>query len=249
MSESTGEAAPKAWQSVIEHVESRLLAGDLVPGDRLPGERILSAELGVGRSSVREALRVLEVMGLIRTATGSGPNAGAIIVATPEGGMSALMRLQVAASGFRVADIVRTRLLLESAVAGDLARGGGDLAAASALLDAMDAPDVTAEEFLALDAAFHLALASAAGNQVIIATMAGLRHSIESYVRDGAARLADWPAMAAHLRSEHRGTLAAIRDGDADAASSRTHDHIAGYYAAISLDPHHTHTAQREESA
>ncbi|MCD2498995.1 FadR/GntR family transcriptional regulator [Microbacterium nymphoidis] len=248
MSENTGEAAPKAWQSVIEHVESRLLSGDLVPGDRLPGERILSAELGVGRSSVREALRVLEVMGLIRTATGSGPNAGAIIVATPEGGMSALMRLQVAASGFRVADIVRTRLLLESAVAGDLARGG-DLSAALALLDAMDAPDVTAEEFLALDAAFHLALASAAGNQVIIATMAGLRHSIETYVRDGAARLADWPAMAARLRAEHRGIVAAIRDGDADAASSRTHDHIAGYYAAISLDPHHTDTAQREESA
>ena len=78
----------------------------------LPGERALSSELGVGRSSVREALRVLEVLGLIRTQAGSGPNAGAIIISTPGGGMSALMRLQVAASGFPVADIVRTRLIL-----------------------------------------------------------------------------------------------------------------------------------------
>ncbi|HEX6365449.1 MAG TPA: GntR family transcriptional regulator, partial [Agromyces sp.] len=72
----------RAWQSVLEHVESRLVSGDLVPGDRLPGERALSAELGVGRSSVREALRVLEVLGLIRTHAGSGPNAGAIIIST-----------------------------------------------------------------------------------------------------------------------------------------------------------------------
>src|SRR5687767_8287615 len=46
--------APRAWQSVLEHVEAHLLDGTLTPGDRLPGERALSAELGVGRSSVRE---------------------------------------------------------------------------------------------------------------------------------------------------------------------------------------------------
>ena len=112
---------PRAWQAVLEHIERRLLDGELAPGDRLPGERQLAAELGVGRSSVREALRVLEVLGLIRTHTGSGPTAGAIIIATPGGGMSALMRLQVAASGFPVDDIVATRLVLETHVAGDLA--------------------------------------------------------------------------------------------------------------------------------
>src|SRR5690554_7246196 len=111
----------RAWRIVLEHVERELLDGRLGPGDRLPSERDLSTDLGVGRSSVREALRVLEVLGLIRTATGSGPNSGAIIVALPGGGMSALMRLQVAATGFAVADIVKTRLVLETAVAADLA--------------------------------------------------------------------------------------------------------------------------------
>ena len=89
--------APRAWQVVLEHIETDLLDGRLAPGDRLPAERELAATLGVGRSSVREALRVLEVMGLIRTGTGSGPTSGAIIIATPHGGMSALLRLQVAA--------------------------------------------------------------------------------------------------------------------------------------------------------
>ncbi|GAA2030299.1 FCD domain-containing protein [Agromyces tropicus] len=228
---------PRAWQAVLEHVEGRLLDGELAPGDRLPGERQLAADLGVGRSSVREALRVLEVLGLIRTHTGSGPTAGAIIIATPGGGMSALMRLQVAASGFPVADIVATRLLLETHVAADLAAAPDpDLAPAARLLDAMDAPGLDPAEFLALDATFHLALAEASGNQVVTATMAGLRSGIEGYALAGQARIADWTTTAARLRAEHRGVLDAIRAGDADAARTRLHDHISGYYAEISPD-------------
>ncbi|UOQ90758.1 FCD domain-containing protein [Agromyces endophyticus] len=229
----------RAWRTVLEHIESQLIEGRLRPGDRLPGERALSADLGVGRSSVREALRVLEVLGLIRTQAGSGPNAGAIIIATPSGGMSTLMRLQVAASGFPVADIVRTRLLLESTVAGELAeRSTPDLAAAERLLDAMDSPGLTPAEFLALDAEFHLALAEASGNQVITATMAGLRSGIEGYALEGLARIDDWPTTSARLRGEHRAVVAAIRAGDADAARTRIHDHISGYYAETFVDHH-----------
>ena len=241
---------PRAWEQVLQHIERRLLDGELAPGDRLPGERALAAELGVGRSSVREALRVLEVLGLIRTHAGSGPSAGAIIIATPGGGMSALMRLQVAASGFPVADIVATRLVLEASVAGDLAEASGsalaggapapDLTAAGRLLDAMDDPGLTAPEFLALDAAFHLALAEASGNQVITATMAGLRSGIEGYALAGLARIDDWHATSARLRREHRGVVAAIKAADAAAARTRMHHHIAGYYAETSLDPAHT---------
>jgi GntR family transcriptional regulator, transcriptional repressor for pyruvate dehydrogenase complex len=231
----------RAWRAVLEHIESRLLAGELSPGDRLPGERALSAELGVGRSSVREALRVLEVLGLIRTQTGSGPTSGAIIIATPRGGMSALMRLQVAAHGFPVADIVRTRLILETAVAGELAERipAADLADAEALLDAMDSPALTPQEFLALDAAFHLALAEASGNQVITATMAGLRSGIEGYALAGLDRIDDWHATSARLRTEHRGVIAAIRAADATTARTRIHDHISGYYAeTLPADQH-----------
>ena len=231
--------APRAWQTVLEHIETQLVDGDLAPGDRLPGERALSAELGVGRSSVREALRVLEVLGLIRTHAGSGPNAGAIIIATPGGGMSALMRLQVAARGFPVADIVRTRLILESSVAGDLADANPvpDLTAAERLLDAMDSPELEPAEFLALDAAFHLALAEASGNQVLTATMAGLRSGIEGYALAGLARIDDWPATSARLRREHRGIVDAIRAADAATARTRIHDHISGYYAETFIDP------------
>ncbi len=228
----------RAWRAVLEHIERDLLDGRLAPGDRLPSERDLASDLGVGRSSVREALRVLEVMGLIRTATGSGPQAGAIVIATPSGGMSALLRLQVAAQGFPLDDVVQTRLVLESAVVQALAaREDRDVRASRALLAAMDADDLTAAEFLALDAQLHLSLAEASGNTVIAATMAGLRTAIESYVQAGAAAVPDWSAMSARLRAEHRGLIAAIEAGDADAARDLVHDHITGYYAATGVSP------------
>ncbi|WP_394554071.1 FadR/GntR family transcriptional regulator [Agromyces sp. MMS24-JH15] len=238
-------ADPRAWQVVLEHIESRLLSGDLVPGQHLPGERALSAELGVGRSSVREALRVLEAMGLIRTATGSGPTAGAIIISTPGGAMSSLMRLQVAARGFPVADIVRTRLVLEASVAGDLALANppADLVDAELLLEAMDGESLSPDEFLALDAQFHLALAEASGNQVVAATMAGLRSGIEAYVLDGLSHIDDWDATRRRLRHEHRSLVEAIRSKDAPLASRRIHDHISGYYAET-LPDHHAQTIQ-----
>lgn len=226
----------RAWQLVLERVETDLLEGRLRPGDRLPPERELATTLGVGRSSVREALRVLEVMGLIRTGTGSGPSSGAIIIATPQGGMSALLRLQVAAQGFPLDDVVRTRLVLESAVVDALAAADDrDTDPARAVIEAMDARDLTPAEFLALDAQLHLALAEASGNVVIAAMMAGLRTAIESYVQAGAAGIADWDAAADRLRREHRSIVDAVDAGDAGRARTLVHDHITGYYAEAGL--------------
>ena len=226
----------RAWQVVLERVEADLLEGSLPPGDRLPPERELASSLGVGRSSVREALRVLEVMGLIRTGTGSGPTSGAIIIATPRGGLSALLRLQVAAHGFPLDDVVRTRLVLESAVVDALATvADGATAEARVVLEAMESPELAPAEFLSLDAQLHLALAEASGNQVIAAMMAGLRTSIESYVQAGAERIDDWDATASRLRREHRAILDALDAGDTDRARRLVTDHISGYYADAGL--------------
>jgi DNA-binding FadR family transcriptional regulator len=221
---------------VLEKIENDLLEGRLGPGDRLPAERELAGSLGVGRSSVREALRVLEVMGLIRTGTGSGPASGAIIVAAPTGGMQALLRLQVAAQGFPLHDVVRTRLALEEAVVDTLARDPDrSIRESRRVMAAMAATDLTPGEFLALDAQLHLSLAEASGNVVISAMMAGLRTSIESYVRRGADNIDDWDATAARLRDEHAEILAAVDDGDPARARRLVNEHISGYYAHAGL--------------
>jgi DNA-binding FadR family transcriptional regulator len=231
-----GSATPRAWQIVLERIESDLRDGRLSPGDRLAPERELATQLGVGRSSVREALRVLEVLGVIRTATGSGPTSGAMIVATPRGGLSALLRLQVAADGFPVADVVRTRLVLESAAVEALAAAPArDTAAAHEILDAMDADGLSAAEFLTLDAQLHLSLVEASGNLVAAAMMDGLRTAIESYVLAGATALAEWDTTADRLRGEHRAIVAAVDAGDRDEARHLVRSHISRYYTEAGL--------------
>lgn len=236
---------PRAWEHVLSRVEEMMVSGELHPGQRLPGERTLAADLGVGRSSVREALRVMEALGLLKAQTGSGPNAGAMIVSRPTGGMTMLMRMQVAAQGFPVSDVVQTRLVLESEVMSTLAHRhaagstagltAADLTAAVELLDSMDEPSLTADEFLVLDAQFHVAMADAAGNQVIAAMMAGLRASIESYVMAGVDPVA-WPHTCSRLRHEHRGIVDAVILGDATLARQRILDHITGYYQGVRGD-------------
>lgn len=222
---------PKAWRVVLEHVERRLRDGSLGPGDRLPGERDLAAALGVGRSSVREAIRVLEVMGVIRTATGSGPKAGAIVTTSAGSGVAQVLGLQAAAQAFDFDDVVATRLVLETDVARALAEGDPVLAAANEILAAMDDPSLAREEFLALDARFHHALAEATGNAVVGTIMTGLRAAIEQYVQAGADGIRDWAPVRARLQEQHRGIVDAIAAHDSAGAQRRVREHISGYYA------------------
>lgn len=220
---------------VIQHVETELAAGRLRVGDRLPGERALGTQLGISRASVREGIRVLEAMGVIRTAVGSGPDAGAVVVADTSAGITSALRLHLASSTLPVADVVRTRVLLETWAVDAAARHRDQrqLDAARALLDEMDDPDVTVSEFLRLDAEFHVTLSRAAGNAVVAAIMTALRGAIHGYVLAAAGtRQAEWPPMARRLRRQHRNVLAAIEAGDGERAARLVARHIEGFYRA-----------------
>jgi DNA-binding FadR family transcriptional regulator len=222
--------AVRTHQLVLAHVEAELAEGRLTLGGRLPGERALAEQLGISRPSVREAIRALEVLGVVRTATGSGPEAGAVIVADPAAGLGLALRLHVATSGVAVGDVVQLRLLLESWAVREAARHPDDavLAHAAALLDRMDAePD--SDRFLDLDGEFHAGLVSLAGNVLITAVMTSVRGAVRSYVGLGARR-PDWSATAARLRAEHRRIYDAVREGRADDAEREVRAHITGYY-------------------
>jgi len=142
----------------------------------------------------------------------------------------------VAAQGFPVSDVYETRLILEEWAVGLVAGlDSADLAGAHATLEAMEDQTLSTDEFLALDTQFHLRLTEAAGNRVVEATMAGLRSAIESYVRSGSQRIADWQSTADRLRREHAGLLRAIEAGDAEQARDLVRAHITGYYADAGL--------------
>jgi GntR family transcriptional regulator, transcriptional repressor for pyruvate dehydrogenase complex len=228
---------PRSHTAVVRFVEAELTEGRLSVGSRLAGERVLAEQLGVSRPSVREGIRVLEAMGVIRTAAGSGPESGAIVVADASAGITAALRLHLASQNLPMLDVVQTRVLLESWAVRQAAerRDRTALRAAEALLDAMDEPELSAEEFHRLDAEFHVTLARAAGNEVVAAIMTSLRDAIHGYVISSAATLTDWPKAAAKLRRQHRKLLAAITAGETEKAVQRTVRHINGFYATTQL--------------
>ena len=218
----------------MRHVEELLVGGELRPGDRLPSERALAEQLGVGRPSVREALKVLAALGVIRSSPGQGRGSAALVVARPGEAIGAALRLHVATSSLPVADLVETRVLLESASVRALAarvagEGEGILAGPAALLTAMAAPGLAPGVFHELDAAFHVALAEAAGNAVVAVVMGALREAIQGYVLAAVERLPDWGATAQGLRGEHEQLLGAVAAGDGDRAAGLMAAHIGGF--------------------
>ncbi len=222
----------RTHEIVLRHIEDELESGRLRVGGRLPGERALALSLGVSRPSVREAIRVLEAMGILHTSAGSGPDSGAIVVADAATGITSALRLHLATTHFAVADLVQTRLMVESWSVRQAARrrAGTDFAAAHELIRAMDDTSLSQEEFHLLDAQFHVALAQAAGNEVVAAIMASLRGAIHDYVVASAATVPDWPLIARRLRRQHRAVLASIEAGDGERAAGQIVRHIEGFY-------------------
>jgi GntR family transcriptional repressor for pyruvate dehydrogenase complex len=223
----------RTHQLVLTWIEKQLSDGELSVGGRLPAERTLAEKLGVSRTSVREAIRILEAMGVVRAGVGSGPEAGTVVISDPTAALGSALRLHVATQHLPVADIVETRVLLESWATARARADAPQLEQAATLLDEMDAVghgSREADAFLALDVRFHLCLADAAGNAVVSAMMGSLRESIQGYAATLTANLPDWDATAQRLQAEHRGILAAIRNGDGGLAAKLVADHIEGYY-------------------
>ena len=219
----------RTHQHVLNWLEHQLSSGGLVLGDRLPPERTLAENLGVSRTSVREAVRILEVMGVVRVGVGSGPDAGAVAIADPTMALGMALRLHVATSHLPVADIVQTRVLLESWAASRASPDAQALGEAEELLQRMDEVS-DAAEFLDLDVRFHLALSEAAGNAVVSTMLGSLREAVKEYGGRLTSNLPDWGSTVQRLRAEHRAILMAVRNDAGPAAADLVTAHIEGFY-------------------
>lgn len=231
MSERPSE---RAHDAVLRHIEDSLRSGGLKLGDRLPGERALAEQFGISRASVRDAIRALEVMGVVRSATGSGPNAGTIVVSDPSTALGSALRLHVASQRLPVKDIVEARVMMETwslAHAADAPWEPEQLKEPRMLLDAMDDPELPSPAFTALDAQFHVALSALAGNAVVSTMMDSLREAIREYVDEAVRARGLWDDIASELRHQHRGILEAVEARDGERAARLVREHIEWFYA------------------
>lgn len=226
--------AARSYEAVLNRIEADLRDGTIKVGDHLPGERAMALTHGISRASVRDAIRVLDVMGVVRSSAGSGPQSGAVVIANPSAGLTSAFRLHMATNYFPVADIVQTRVMMETWAAVEAAHHVHDEAKVDQLqqlLVDMAAPGLGREEFHVLDATFHVLLSSLAGNAVVTAMMESLRSAIQSYVSAAIDSEERWAAIAPSLRQQHEGIVAAVLAHDGGGAAHALKQHIEWFHS------------------
>src|SRR5687767_4518570 len=105
-------STPRAFEAILLQLKEAIGAGHLRAGSRLPSERELASQFGVSRASVREALRVLEALGIVGTRRGA--DNGAVLLSEPGNAFTTVLDLLVALRHVPLADVVEFRVMLET---------------------------------------------------------------------------------------------------------------------------------------
>lgn len=207
----------------IIKIKAMILEGELKPGDRLPPEKELSESLGLSRSSLREAVKALEMIHVLDVRRGDGTYVTSL---TPEvllGAMSFVAEIQQDSS---VLELFAVRRILEPAAAA-MAAGRVttvDIVRLRALL-AEVCDDTSVDDLVAHDLVFHRSICELSGN----AYLTGLLDSMSgSTLRARVWRgLADDGAVERTL-IEHRAIVDALESGDADLVGAVVTVHVSG---------------------
>lgn len=225
----------RTHELVLESIEQRVLSGELRAGDRLPPERELAPVLGVSRSALREALRVLETIGVLVAQAGRGPDAGARIVRNPDDALGRLLRLHFALGSYSLGDVLEARVQLERSsfqAAADHAPED-ELDELESLLARMAQPEVEVAEFNDLDTRFHVQIARSSGNQLTSTLTSAVRESVRPLILRALEATEDWPATAAALNAEHTELLRLVRTGEGSRAADLVEKHIRGFHGTL----------------
>ncbi len=245
------QGEPKAFERVLAWVDEQILAGDLNVGDHLPPERELARQLGVSRAAVREAVRTLQAQGVVRSAVGTGASAGTTITGVSTHALTRLLRLHVALANFPLPDVVEVRISLErlSARLASQHATTEQLEAMKEALDVMAEAGIDRARFNDADTAFHVAVASAAGNLLAADMTVAIRESMRLPILDRFRRLADWDEVVEELRRDHEAIHAAISEGRPDDAERLVEAHIRSAWHTLSAAEPASEDADRDESA
>jgi GntR family transcriptional regulator, transcriptional repressor for pyruvate dehydrogenase complex len=234
---SAGRAATLSAQLVAE-LRDALFEKRLKPGDFLGGEKDIAARAGVSRIVARDALRTLEALGVVEIRMGAG--GGARIARGNPGRFAEALAVQLDLTGVEPGEILDAQraietmaaaLAAEHATAADHARLTALIEKAAALRDDLDAFTRTSRDF-------HLAVAEASGNRVLVFQLVSLQHVawprrnrtltrpvaeqiLAAHRALAAAIAARDPARARRLMDEHVGMIRRRRVAERGGAKTR----------------------------
>jgi GntR family transcriptional repressor for pyruvate dehydrogenase complex len=228
----------RAYQRIVEQVEDALAKGELAPGQRLPSERELVAQFEVSRSTVREALRVLESNGVVRSRPGD-PNGPEILAFSQSALRKQMVRL-ARVEELTLSELIGFRMIMDGAaiqVASRL-RTPEQLAEMEDTLVAMRAAiDVDFEAFSEADLAFHDMIAQVSRNSLIQTCNEVVRGVVLTLISDRVAHAQNSRELMLESLQHHAEVVDAIRAGDGHAAARIARQNMYDYYAGYVPEP------------
>jgi len=209
----------KVYEGVAEQIE-RLILKKLQPGDKLPSERELAERLRVSRSSIRDAIRSLELMGMVEPRQG----AGTIVREISSDSFVNPLANAWKRKGELIAELLDFRMMLEPPLAARAAtRGSADeISEMEQILERQEEKLRRGESTIVEDSEFHYAVALASGNSVVRKVLNTLMHLL----RDSRERSLQVEGRPQKSLAGHRRILAAINRHDPEAASVAMRRHI-----------------------
>jgi len=214
----------KVYEQVAAQLLAQIGARHLAPGDPLPPERELTETFQVGRSSIREALRMLESQGVITSANG-----GTFVVADAANPLNSSLQLVFALDGETgIHDLFELRRIIDceaAALAADRRRDVHLLAMSTAIAEMEEALAENGrrdERFIAADLRFHLGVAEATGNRLIVYSMQAAR----GVVTRALEQVVHVPRSPESAIVEHKAVLEAIEARNPEWARNAMREHL-----------------------
>ena len=210
----------RTFEAAIEHLTEAIEQAGLRTGERLPNEGALAAQLGISKPTLRQALRVLELSGLVEVRRGKS---GGIFVATdlvPSVAIFTAVKLEEEAA----IDVLRARRVLERAVAQEAMNvaAAADLVELERTVDLLERHLGERSSVMRADAMFHRALVRSCRSETIQAAMRGVGRGLAP-IRDA---YSGGVAYDRQTLDVHRRQLAAMRRRDEDALDDVLDEHF-----------------------
>jgi DNA-binding FadR family transcriptional regulator len=220
---------PKASDVLADDLRERILRREFPEGTALPPERELVAQTRMSRTTVREALRILEVQGLVQIRTGR--SGGAFVQRPGEESIASSVNLMIRGRRIRMAALLETREAVEPSCAQLAARyrTAADLDRLEEANEAI-AADGSLSDFLTANVDWHIAVAAASHNELLSGFMLALSRAI--YDSTDNQGFIDAEVRKTTVQA-HKNVTDAIRDQDPEAAVRRMKRHVHEYAEAV----------------
>jgi len=212
----------RLYEQIVQQIEDSILKGDLSEGSQLPAERDLAKQFGVSRTAVREAIKALQEKGLVDAFPGRGTF---VTKGTSNSMRRYLDRLIKSGEPDGWAHVVEMREILEPEIAALAAvrATDQDLATMREAVEVMDSASRDSVAYIEADLDFHLALAEAAANPIVLS----LIDSIVGLLREQRLRIFRVGGGPERGQYHHRRILEAIQHHDAPGARAAMQAHLS----------------------